>query len=220
MSDVHGVYQAYLEALRAGSRRRAFEVVAEAREAGHDIETLYLDVFQTAMHEVGRLWQMNEMTVAQEHLATAITQGAMALLYDELFDRDAADGSDRPLLIGACAPNERHEIGLRMLCDLLELRGWDTIFLGATVPDDALAAMVDERKADVLALSASTSPQVSDLATTIRFVRQRTKSAPFVIVGGRAFSDDAELPKRIGADAAAADAREAAALLDTAVSGR
>ena len=75
------VLGAYLEALRAGDRRRAFGVVDGARAAGLDLGAIYMEVFQPALREIGRLWQENAITVADEHLATAITQAAMARLY-------------------------------------------------------------------------------------------------------------------------------------------
>lgn len=207
-------YRAYLEALQTGRRREAFRIVDEARAAGADIQSLYLNVFQPAMREVGRLWQMNRMTVAQEHLATAITQGAMARLYEDIFRRQDVDLTEgRPLLIAACAPQERHEIGLRMLCDLLELDGWDTVFLGATVPGDPLVDMLVERQPQVLALSASTAPQVAELELLIRRLREAVADPPFVLAGGRAFEDDADLAHRIGADGVATDARDAVRLL-------
>jgi hypothetical protein len=36
--------------------------------------------------------------------------------------------------VAACVSGELHEIGVRMLCDLLEMEGWNTIYLGANVP--------------------------------------------------------------------------------------
>ncbi|HEX8906984.1 MAG TPA: B12-binding domain-containing protein, partial [Longimicrobiaceae bacterium] len=108
---------AYRDAVVAGNRRRAFAVVDAALAAGMDIRALYLELFQPALREVGRLWQQNRITVADEHLATAITQAAMARLYDRLF---AAADDEGPLLVAACADGERHEVGLRMVCDLLE----------------------------------------------------------------------------------------------------
>jgi hypothetical protein len=47
-------WRPYLEALRAGERRHA--LVADARAAGLDLAALYLDVFQPALREIGRLW--------------------------------------------------------------------------------------------------------------------------------------------------------------------
>jgi methanogenic corrinoid protein MtbC1 len=201
----------YLDAILQGSRREAFGVIELARAEGLGIRPLYLEVFQPAMREVGRLWQENRITVADEHLATAITQAAMSRLYDELFRASPQPG---PLLVAACADQERHELGLRMICDVLEMEGWDTVFLGASVPVEDLVQMVRARRPQVVALSASIAPHVGRVRDAIRAIRQaEPESVPLIAVGGRAFVDDPALAERLGADLTAKDAVEAAEIL-------
>lgn len=205
------VEAAYLAAVRAGDRRRAFQVVDDARAAGLDLGALYMDVFQPALREIGRLWQENAISVADEHLATAITQAAMAHAYGQAIDWAAAAG---PTLIAACADTERHELGLRMLCDLLECEGWTAVYLGATVPVAALAAMVRERRPDVVALSATLPPHLPRLRAMVEAVRAAAAApAPLVLVGGRPFLADPALAGRLGADLTAPDAATAVRLL-------
>jgi len=203
----------YLDAILAGSRREAFGIIELARAEGLGIRGLYLDVFQPAMREIGRLWQENRITVADEHLATAITQASMARLYQELFQASPEPG---PLLVAACADNERHELGLRMICDVLEMEGWDTVFLGASVPVEDLVEMVRVRRPQVVALSASIAPHVGRVREAIRAIRDVDAGPPpLIAVGGRAFMDDPDLAERLGADLTAKDAVEAAELLKT-----
>ncbi len=200
-------WRVYLDALRAGDRRRALAVVDDARAAGLGLPALYLDVFQPALREVGRLWQQNEFTVAEEHLATAVTQIAMGRLYTEYC---LATNRNGRTLLAACAETEKHEVGLRMICDLLELEGWDATYLGASVPQDSLVAMVLRDRPNVLALSASLAPHLPQLRSLIAAVRGATGEAvPYIIVGGRPFLDDHSLADKVGADAMARDATDA-----------
>ena len=211
-------YAAYLRAIREGDRRAAFGVIDRAHEGGLDVGCIYLDVFQPALREIGRLWQENEITVADEHLATAITQSAMVRLYERAYAWEADGG---PTLIAACADVERHEVGLRMLCDLLELRGWRTRYLGAAVPIESLVAMVQAHPPDAVALSASIAPHLPRLRAMIAAVREATGArAPVVLVGGRPFLDDPELAIRLGADLTAPDAREGVERLEQRVGAR
>ena len=146
--------------------------------------------------------------MADEHLATAITEAAMARLYDLLFA--AGEGAGR-LLIAACADSERHEVGLRMLCDVLEMEGWDTVFLGATVGIPELVEMVRTRRPDVVALSASIKPHLARVQAAVEAVRgELGEATPLIAVGGRAFHDDPGLASRLGADFTANDAMDAA----------
>jgi methanogenic corrinoid protein MtbC1 len=136
-----------------------------------------------------------------------VTQIAMGHLYAEASLRVVPKG---PTLVAACVETERHELGLRMVCDLLELDGWDTTFLGATVPGQSLAAMVRERRPDVVALSVSTELCLPALRSTIQSLRKATAgTTPYIIAGGRPFHDNEALAARVGADATAADASAA-----------
>lgn len=197
----------FLEAVLAGNRRTAFGVIDRALDAGMDLRALYLEVFQPALREVGRRWELNLITVADEHLATAITQAAMARLYDRLFSAASLGGR---LLLAACADNERHEVGLRMICDILEMEGWDTVFLGATVPLDDLVRMVRDRRPDVVALSASIAPHLPRVREAVRVIREEVPEPPLIAVGGRPFVEDPGLALRVGADLTAPDAAAAA----------
>ena len=200
-------WRVYLDVLRTGNRREALAVVDAARAAGLGLPALYLDVFQPALREIGRLWQDNEITVAEEHLATAVTQIAMGRLYA---DYCLATNRNGKTILAACAETEKHEVGLRMICDLLELEGWDATYLGAGVPPGALVAMVLRDRPTVLALSASIAPHLPQLRTLIAAVRSATgDDGPFILVGGRPFLDDAGLADRVGADAMARDSAEA-----------
>lgn len=208
----------FLAVLRRGDRRAAFRVIDEALDAGTELREIYLGVVQPAMREIGRLWQENELTVAEEHLATAIVQLVMGRAFERVFVwRD----SRTPVLIAACADEERHQIGLRMLCDLLEMEGWDTMYLGASVPIESLVDLVRKHEPDAVAMSATIAPHVVRVRNAIAAIRAADlPKQPVVAVGGRAFLSDPSLATRIGADITAADASDAVRLLEEQVGRR
>ncbi len=104
----------------------------------------YLEVFAPVLREVGRLWQLGQATVGQEHLVTAATQLAMAQLYPRTF---ATPRIGRTIVVAAVG-GELHEIGARMVADLFELGGWDSHFLGANTPTNAVIDIVGQIGAD------------------------------------------------------------------------
>jgi methanogenic corrinoid protein MtbC1 len=208
----------FLEALVRGDRRSAQRLVDGVLDRGRTLRELYLDVFQPALQEIGRRWQYNEVTVAEEHLATAITQAAMGRAFERVYRwRD----SRSPSLIAACADDERHQLGLRMVCDLLELEGWDTTYLGASVPVESLVDMVLKRSPDVVALSASIGPNLPRVRGAIAAIRESGVSPmPLIVVGGLAVAGDANLASRLGADLTAVSAADAVELLTARVPQR
>lgn len=209
--DAASPQQEYLAALRAGDRRLAFALIDANRAAGMSVSEVYLDVLQPSLREVGRLWQENEMTVADEHLATAITQMVMARIYS-----DTAALSDRTgrTFVAACAGAERHDVGLRMVADLVELAGWDSLYLGAMVPADDLVRLVSDRAPDLLLLSVSIARHLPELGATIQSVRaESAERPPYILVGGRPFLEGGDIARAVGADASVRDAAEAVDLL-------
>jgi methanogenic corrinoid protein MtbC1 len=194
----------YVDALLRLDRAAAASMIMDAADAGVPVRELYLHVFQPVQYEVGRLWQIGEVSVAQEHYCTAATQVIMARLYPRVF---SSKPSGRRL-IAACVGGDLHEIGLRMVADFFEMDGWDTVYLGANTPPRSLLQMVANNPPDVLAISVTMTFHINVAAEVIAAVR---RSAPRVrvLVGGYPFRVDPELWRRIGADGMALDAQEA-----------
>lgn len=86
------------------------------------------------MRRVGELWRTAQITVDAEHYCTSVTQMAITQMYPLLF---SSERRNRTLLC-ACPGTELHEMGARMVADIFENDGWDSIYLGAAVPEDAM----------------------------------------------------------------------------------
>jgi methanogenic corrinoid protein MtbC1 len=169
---------------------------------------LYLEVLGPALQEIGSRWQRGLISVAQEHLATAIVSSVMATVAPRLMELPSI--GRRAVL--ACTDGELHEVGLRMVGDFLEADGWDVLFLGALTPPDALVRLVAERTPDVVGLSTALTTHLASAADAIAAMR-RLDAPPFVMVGGRAYRDDSSVALGIGADVLLADAGAASVLL-------
>jgi len=106
----------YLRCLLAPDGRRARTLLAEALTVGTLASTLYLRVIAPAMHEIGRLWETAQISVAQEHLSTQITQVATARLGIHLHPGDPV-GAGRVALVSS-SPGEMHALGTQMVADI------------------------------------------------------------------------------------------------------
>ncbi len=58
------------------------------------------------MYEVGRLWEFNRISLAKEHLVTAITEGLLNLAYPRLFEKTSVDSQNEKKVVISCAANE------------------------------------------------------------------------------------------------------------------
>jgi methanogenic corrinoid protein MtbC1 len=195
----------FLKMLLAGDRQQAGQMIFTAVQSGASIQDIYIDVIQPCRYEVGRLWQNNDINVAREHYFSASTQVIMAQLSPLIF----SPNKNGKTLIASCVPGELHDIGLRMVSDLLEMKGWTTYFLGANTPPASIIELIREKKADCVLLSASVPPFAAALRTMIATIRSHVPGKVKIIVGGLLFSLEPSYIRSIPADGFAVNALEA-----------
>ncbi len=197
----------FLAALLQADRRAASQMILNAVQQGESIKEIYLCVFQRTQRELGRLWQTNQISVAQEHFCTAATQMIMSQLYPFIFS--ANDKRKDRRLVATCIGGELHEIGARMVADFFEMEGWDTYFLGANTPPESILRAVKDYRANVLAISATMIFHVSLVTEMIRVLRADSSIRIPVLVGGYPFNLSPGLWRQVGADGYAQDAQSA-----------
>ncbi|HEX7151991.1 MAG TPA: cobalamin-dependent protein [Thermoanaerobaculia bacterium] len=209
---LYDVARRYLQLLLNGNRLATLQLIIKTVDDGTTPREVYRHVFEPVQREIGRLWQLNRISVAQEHFCTAATQQVMTHLYGRIFGNEKHDRH----LVSMCVGGEMHEVGLRIVSDLLELEGWNTYYLGANVPPAAAVQMCVDRKADVLLVSATLTPHLAAVADLIRLFRANPELANAkVVVGGRAFSAVPGLWQSVGADGYAATADECIELVNS-----
>ncbi len=206
------VTESYHHALLRGDRAQAQALVLQGLSDGLTLADLYIDVFQPVLYTVGKMWEAGEISVTQEHLATAITQTALAKIYGLAL---LPTGTEKRAII-ACLSGNLHEIGARMIADFLQLAGYDARFMGANTAEEVFLAAVDEDRPEIVGLSASLDVHIARITETIHILRNDFGSYhPIIMVGGGAFNRDEALWKQVGADIWGADARQAIANLES-----
>jgi MerR family transcriptional regulator, light-induced transcriptional regulator len=201
--------EGYVRHLLAGEDE---ECLAVGRELARDLDglhRLYVEVIQPSQYRVGAFWESGRISVATEHLATATNAYVATMCYAPL--ARASSGGPRALV--ACAPEELHELGPRMLADLLECDGWDVDFYGPSMPARDLIEAIRERRPRFVGLSAALVMHLGSVRRTITAIREELgPDTPPIVVGGSAFRFDPGLWVTVGADIYAPDASVAVEL--------
>lgn len=199
----------FLEALltndAAGARRIAVESLADAGPCA--VGALYEEVIAPALVEIGHRWEHGELTVADEHAATALAEATIAALHP----RYAWPTRRGVRALVTSVAGERHAVGARMVADLLALDGWEVSFLGADTPVDAIVARARSVDARLVALSVSVGWHVANAHATVTALRADAPGAR-VLVGGRALAALVKPCLALGADDYAARAVDAVAV--------
>jgi MerR family transcriptional regulator, light-induced transcriptional regulator len=206
------VCRLFTRAILQGQRKAAAGLVMEEVEKGASLLDIYLDVLEAAQFEIGRLWETNTISVAEEHMATAITQYVIAQLYPRINRSDAIKG--RIVVTGV--EGEFHQIGPNIVADVLEASGWDVRFLGTNVPHRDILRAIEKHSANVVGISVMMLFNVPLLINLIESIhRAFGRENLRVVIGGGAFRSRPGIWKETGAQGFAQDAREALMVMNT-----
>src|SRR4051812_201746 len=185
----------YRSALSAGDARAAYEVVDALIDAGLSYEELCEDVVRPAMYEIGDMWEAGELTVADEHVASAISDTILACIGP--FSSSAIQGGQRVLV--CCSDGELHALGARMVSETFAAAEWSVLYLGPSLPPESVASAVVDRRVDVLAISTTMPAHLPAVADTISAARAAAPELS-VVVGGQAYEGDHRRAREIGAN--------------------
>ena len=163
-----------------------------------------------AQYEVGRRWERNEISVATEHVATAITQYVMAQLYGHLEIPETVRGN----AVVTGVEGELHQLGANMVADVLEAEGWNVRFLGTQLPHGDVLGAVEDHEPRLLGVSATVLFNLPAVGRLIEDARSRFGSELRIVVGGGAFRSNPEVWRELGADGFGRELRESVAMVE------
>jgi len=180
--------QAWVSACLNFDERQAEYILTQAF-ALYPPETVCLELLVQGLVHIGKGWYQGEITVQQEHFASALASRRLEALIA------AAPVPSRPkrMLVG-CAPHEEHTVGPLLLTLLLRRQGWDVVYLGANIPLAQLEHTITSAKPHLVILSAQ---QLSTAATLMEMAQQLQQEQVPVAYGGRVFNLIPALQARI-----------------------
>lgn len=195
-------------ALLDGDNHKALALAQESVKTPSELQDFYLHIIQPSMYEIGMMWEKAEISVAQEHLASAIVGRVMAGV--SMIEAKYGQSTNRGKAIITASPNEFHEIGAWMIADILEQDGWDVRYLGANMPKDDLIVFIRLFIPDLLVISVTMPFNIIYVRDVIAQIKSDNElSAIKVMVGGRVFNETPKLWESTGADGFASNLEEA-----------
>ena len=179
---IQSSHKEFLNLLITGNRSKCSELAINYLKNDVSIKVLYENIIKNALYEVGELWEYNKISVATEHLASAIVEGILNELYFKIISNDRINKT----VIVSCVESEFHQIGIKMINDLFEMNGWNSYFLGANTPVNELISFAKTIKPDIFAISLSIYFHLPILEKMIPMIRNEFPILP-ILVGGQAF---------------------------------
>lgn len=201
MNDLETLYQSVIE----GSANGVKEQVEVCLKKGISPESVLNDGMVSAMAEVGRLFEEGEYFVPEMLVSARAMKTGLAILRPYLAQANVKSAGR--VLIGT-VQGDLHDIGKNLVAIMFEGAGFEVIDMGTDIPAGDFVKAVQEKKADILAMSALLTTTMPRMQETIEALKDSgVRESVKVMIGGapvtQKYADD------IGADGFSSDAGRA-----------
>lgn len=169
--------------------------------AAFSVETVMREVLLPYLRNLGDRWASGDVSVAQEHFASALLRGRLLGLA-----RGWGAGSG-PMLVLACPPGEEHDLGLIMFGIAASRRGRRITYLGQDTPFSTIEETIDAVVPELVIFAVS---QGASLGQHARAIRALARRVPLAVGGGGTTEEEA---RRLGVRFLDGDPVEAAGAL-------
>lgn len=143
--------------------------------------TLLTDVLPPLMRRVGESWEAGQLSAASEHFLTVMVKQR---IFAMLLMTTPAPGA--PLLLCACPPGERHELGVLTFAYTMQQQGWQVCYLGPDLPIEALLYGCQRLQPALVALSCTHTVEATPWVAMLREIDRQVASAYPTSIGGQA----------------------------------
>lgn len=139
----------------------------------------------TGMDEVGRLFNKNDLIVAEVLQSAEVMKASVAHL-EQFMEKD--ESSVKGKIIMATVKGDVHDIGKNLVGIIIGNNGYEVIDLGINTPAEKIRDAVVKEKADFLGLSGLLVKSATEMVNTVAVLREAGISIP-IFVGGAALTE-------------------------------
>jgi DNA-binding transcriptional MerR regulator len=165
-----GAREHIVAAARAYDEAAVHALLDEAL-ARFSLESVLRELILPGLREIGDEWERGTLDVGQEHFASNLLRERLLALA-RLWGRGGG-----PLAILACAPGERHDIGLIAFGLALRSHGWRILFLGADTPLSTLTQATAAKEPELVVVAAVDPALLEAEAAGFRKLARKTRLA-------------------------------------------
>ncbi|TCJ96283.1 UNVERIFIED_ORG: methionine synthase (B12-dependent) [Anoxybacillus amylolyticus] len=195
-----------------GSKDGLIPDLEKALETYSDPLAIINGPLMAGMDEVGRLFNNNQLIVAEVLQSAEVMKAAVAFLEPYM---EKKEGSTKGKVILATVKGDVHDIGKNLVDIILSNNGYEVIDLGIKVAPQQLIEAVREHQPDIIGLSGLLVKSAQQMVVTAQDLRQAGISTP-ILVGGaaltRKFTENKIAPEYDGVVLYAKDAMDGLAL--------
>jgi methanogenic corrinoid protein MtbC1 len=166
------------------NRRDAAESVISVAKEYPSPERLFQSHLAPVLHHIGRLWQLNMLSAADEHAAFEICRYIVFRFCDSL----PKEPKRSVKAFVGCVTGEEHSLAAEMTAEILNLKGWTVFFSGRSAPLDEIVWSARQFQPDIIFLSVSLIPNLPSAKDLIMALRSSLAGARIILGGSAALA--------------------------------
>lgn len=199
---MHELYDEFIRYFYEENKEKTVSFIIEKlQKCELDVLDLYSQILTPALNDLQCSLEEKRICIWKEHVKTAIARTVVECAYPYILKkRDSLGVASHGIAVVLCPPEEYHDLGARMVADMLTICGYNTVYVGSNTPYNDFYNAIDYIRPDVIAISVS---NYYNVIATKRIIEELRKAIDFevtIMVGGNAFADDPERYKITGAD--------------------
>ncbi|ACL69505.1 cobalamin-dependent protein [Halothermothrix orenii] len=197
------IIDSYINYILNGNQESARNLISKTVVQGATIKDIYLKVLEKALKKIGYLWELNKIDISDERLASMTTLQIMS----QLMCMCSPGGKLKYKALCLSAYGESHTIGIKMISDLLYIKGFDVFYLGGNLPTSSVIKAIDSFRIDLLMISATMNNVSESVKNLVNAVRTHSSLKHIkIMVGGQLFNNNKSLLKELKIDGYAENA--------------
>lgn len=167
-----------LEALLAFDENKAQELLNQTFSL-FSIDKVVQEILAQLLVRIGELWEEEKITVAHEHFATAFLRSRIGMIFHTL----PIDGY-LPKVLAVCSTDESHELGLLIFTLYLRRKGFEVIYLGASIPEKDIETVLEDTDPSILFLSCTLMSNLPKCLNLIDRINEKHSDLTIGVGGG------------------------------------
>jgi DNA-binding transcriptional MerR regulator len=215
-AEASGPWRDYLDRMAAAIARfdeLELDRIHEEALSLHPIDQVTRKLYMPLLMQLGERWRDLAGAIAEEHFFAMYLRSKLGARLQH-----RARYAAGPIVLGACAPGEQHEIGLLLFALEANGAGLRTVLLGADTPLEDIAIACNRSRCEAVVIASSVDPSDELLAHALPALVRAVRVPVFV--GGRTAARHAAALSAAGAVPLASGMEEGVRAIAAALAAR
>lgn len=161
------------------------------------VEDIYVDIIGKSMFEVGKLWETNKISVAEEHLASYLTKEIMDAKLKDYTTVNKAKGR----IVLSTVGTEKHTLPLKIVADTLEANGWKVYNLLEPLPSEEMIDYLERKNLNIVGLSCTMEENIEALQEMVDLIKTKRPGTKIIVGGAGVNEHEIKQVDYVGRDA-------------------